>query len=108
MGEFSTYQFISTIVVAIFASTGLWTLLNNLITSRREKKSEATKLLLGLGHDRIYELSLSYIKRGSISSDEYDNLVRYLYEPYMKAGGERTAERVIEEVKKLPIIEPVK
>ena len=35
--------------------------------------------------------------------DEYDNLKNYLYEPYKKLGGNGTAERVMDEVDKLPI-----
>ena len=101
-------QILTTIIVSVLASTGIWTVINNLITAHREKKSESTKMLLGLGHDRIYELSLFYIQRGSISSDEYENLIKYLYEPYKKLGGNGTAERLIAEVKKLPIVEPNK
>ena len=35
--------------------------------------------------------------------DEYDNLKNYLYEPYKKLGGNGTAERVMDEIDKLPI-----
>ena len=103
-----TRETILAIVGAIFASTGFWTLINNWIARRQEKKSKSTELLLGLAHDRIYELSLTYIKRGSISSDEYDNLIKYLWEPYDKLGGNGTGKRLVDEVKKLPIIEPGK
>lgn len=35
--------------------------------------------------------------------DEYENLNDYLYEPYAAAGGNGSAKRVMEEVKKLPL-----
>ena len=94
-----------TIFAAIFGSVGFWTLVNNLITRRYENKSWSSKMLLGLGHDKICELSLKYINRGSISADEYEDLIKYLYKPYEKLGGDGTAERLITEVKKLPITE---
>ena len=34
---------------------------------------------------------------------EYDNLYNYLYKPYKSLGGNGSAERIMEEVKKLPI-----
>lgn len=93
------------VVLAIFGSVGFWTFINTLISSRKEKKSETAKMLLGLGHDRIYELANSYISRGYISADEYENLSKYLYEPYKALGGNGTAERLMSEVNKLPIKE---
>lgn len=89
------------IALAIFGATGFWTLVSKAI----DKKSASTKMLLGLGHDKVYELCLTYIKRGSITSDEYENLIKYLYEPYKALGGNGTAERLVVEVKKLPIVD---
>lgn len=60
-------------------------------------------MLLGLGHDRIVYLCMKYIDRGWISSDEYEDLIKYLYTPYVGLKGNGTAERLINEVKKLPI-----
>lgn len=94
-----------TIFTCIFSSVGFWTLINNLIVKKQERKSESTKLLLGLAHDRICDLCLEFIRQGSITSDDYENLIKYLYEPYKTLGGNGTAERLIAEVKKLPIVE---
>ena len=58
---------------------------------------------MGLGHDRIVYLGLKYIERGYIITvDEYENLYEYLYKPYEKMGGNGSAARIMEEVKKLP------
>ena len=44
-----------------------------------------------------------YIERGYITQEEYDSLYNYLYIPYKELGGNGTAERMVNEVKKLPI-----
>ena len=44
-----------------------------------------------------------YIDRGYVTQDEYENLQVYLYEPYEEMGGNGSARRVMEEVRKLPI-----
>lgn len=89
-----------TIVCAILGSTGLWAF----ISSRVDKKSAKTKMLLGLGHDRIMSLGMKYIERGKITQGQYENLHKYLYEPYKKMGGNGTAERLMREVDKLEIV----
>lgn len=93
------FQIILTIVSSVLASSGLWAY----ITKRLEKKDVKTEMLVGLGHDRIMYLGMSYIERGYITSDEYENLYEYLYKPYEKMGGNGSAKRVMNEVNKLPI-----
>lgn len=88
-----------TVVCAVIASSGFWTF----VQSRRERKDAKTRMLLGLGHDRIIFLSMKYIERGWITQDEYMDLIEYLYNPYTEMGGNGTAKRIIEEVQKLPI-----
>lgn len=90
-----------TAIASILASSGFWAYMQK----RIEKKSSSNKMLLGLGHDRILELGMRYIQRGSITKDELENLVDYLYAPYKEMGGNGTAERVIKEVQNLPITE---
>lgn len=92
-------QMVLSIVLAMIGSTGLW----NFISSRRDKHDAKTKLLVGLAHDRIVYLGMKYIERGYITRDEYENLNDYLYVPYSAAGGNGSAKRVMEEVKRLPL-----
>lgn len=87
------------IVLAVLASNGLWAL----IGKRRDKNDVARKMLVGLAHDRIIHLGMVYVTRGYITQDEYENLNDYLYQPYEKMGGNGSAKRVMEEVRKLPI-----
>lgn len=98
-----TTDLIVTIIVAIFASTGFWTFLTNMIQRRGNKKSAETQMLIGLGHDRICYLGACYIKQGYITKDDYENLHDYLYIPYKKLGGNGTAEKVMNEVERLPL-----
>nr|DAY84341.1 MAG TPA: holin protein [Caudoviricetes sp.] len=93
------FQIVLTVVSSVLASSGLWAY----ITKRLEKKDVKTEMLVGLGHDRIMYLGMSYIERGYITSDEYENLYEYLYKPYEKMGGNGSAKRVMNEVNKLPI-----
>lgn len=92
-------QMVITIVCSVMASSGFWAYLMN----RRDKKDAKTRMILGLGHDRIITLAMNYIERGWITQDEYEDLNKYLYQPYREMGGNGTAERLMIEVKKLPI-----
>lgn len=92
-------QMALTIFGSLIASSGFWTLINN----REKKASKSNQMLIGIGHDRIISLGMEYIKRGSITADEYENLYEYLYKPYKDLGGNGSAERVMNEVSKLPI-----
>lgn len=92
-------QLIATIVCSVLASSGLWTLLSK----RMDKNSAEKELLIGIAHDRIMFLGMSYITRGYITKDEYENLYQYLYNPYRKAGGNGSAEHIMKQIDKLPI-----
>ena len=89
---------IVTLVVAIFGSTGFWTWLIN----RNKKKSATSRLLLGIAYSEIIRRCDHYIKAGHIDIDEYNELNRYLFEPYAEMGGDGTAQKLMDEVKKLP------
>jgi hypothetical protein len=74
-----------------------------------ETKDAKTQMIIGLGHDRIVQLGIYYLERKDengqsyITRDEYENLHDYLWVPYHKLGGDGSAERVMDEVKRLPI-----
>lgn len=92
-------QSLITIICAVLASSGFWAFFQK----KSESKDAKAKLLIGLAHDRIISLGMKYLDRGYITEDEYENLYDYLYLPYKEMGGNGSAERVIEEVKKLDI-----
>lgn len=103
MAMVSASTLIMSIVVAIFASTGFWAFLTYLIQRKDTKDSAEAQMLKGLGHDRICYLGETYIARGYITKDEYENLHDYLFLPYKKLGGNGTAEKVMKEAEKLPL-----
>lgn len=88
-----------TVLVTLLGSAGFWSWLD----ARLTKKSANTRLLVGIAHDRIVFLGMKYVERGYITRDEYENLNDYLFEPYSEAGGNGSAKRVMEEVRKLPL-----
>ena len=87
------------LAIAVLTSSGLWAL----VSKRADKNDAERKMLVGLAHDRITHLGMAYLTRGYITQDEYENLNDYLYQPYEKMGGNGSAKRVMEEVRKLPI-----
>lgn len=92
-------QVLVPIIIAFIASSGFWIFIDKI----RSPKTAQTELLMGLAHDRIMYLGGKYIKRGTISQDEYENLHKYLFSPYLKLGGNGTIVRIMEEVDRLPI-----
>ena len=93
------FQVVLTIFSSVLASSGLWAYLQK----KSKKKDVKTEMLIGLAHDRIMYLGMSYIDRGCVTQDEYENLRVYLYEPYERMGGNGSAKRIMQEVDKLPI-----
>lgn len=98
-------EMIISIIVAMFASTGFWAFLTYLMQRRDMRNSAESQMLKGLAHDRICYLGEKYIKQGYVTSDQFQNLHDYLYEPYKRLGGNGTAEKIMEEVRDLPLTE---
>ena len=96
---FALMTMVSSLGVAIVGAGGFWSYLN----SRDKVKKATLRLLLGLAHDRIIFLGTKYIDNKTITTDEYEDLMKYLWEPYSEFGGNGLAERVVHEVKNLPI-----
>ena len=92
-------QIILPVLISLLASSGFWLFIGN----RKDRKTLQTELLLGLAHDRILTLGMSYIERGSITQDEYENLNVHLYKAYEALGGNGSAKRIMQEVDRLPI-----
>lgn len=85
------------IVISAIASSGFWAYMTN----RGTKKTLESEMLRGLAHDRIMFLGTKYIRRGYITIEEYENLKRYLYEPYEKLGGNGSAKKIMNEIDRL-------
>jgi len=89
------------VAVCTFLTTGggFWVYLRR----RVQERDSGYKLLLGLAHYKIVELGMEYISKGFVSKDEYDDLVRYFYDPYVELGGNGSVERIMRLVQRLPL-----
>lgn len=94
--------YIFSVITAILGSGGLWAYMQK----RHDKNDGKSALLIGLAHDRITFLCMKYVERGYITQDEYENLRMYLYDPYVKMGGNGSAKRLMTEVDRLPMTKP--
>jgi hypothetical protein len=92
-------QLIVTIVGTIAASSGFWAYIQRRDTSKNMNQ----QLMLGLAYDKIISMGLDYIARGWITSEEYDDYRRKLYDPYKALGGNGVTERVVAAVTDLPL-----
>ena len=105
---FLDHDLIFKLVLAIFASTGFWAFITQVVIRKIDAKDAKTQMLIGIAHDRIYYLCSTYIERGYITVEEFDNL-QYLYKPYhdgLHANG--TGKRLFEECEKLPLVKEKK
>lgn len=85
-------------ITGVATSSGIWAYLQN----RTKRHSATDRLLMGLAYDKIVTLGLAYIERGWISKDEFEELRKYLFEPYKEMGGNGVAERIMLDVSSLP------
>ena len=92
------------VVLAILGSNGLWTVINNILINRKDKKSVERQAMLALLHDRLYRLCQNYIKQGYVTVDQLDNLM-YLWHPYERLGGNGTGKKLYDQVLQLPLKE---
>ncbi len=92
-------QLTVTVFIGIIGSGGLWAYLQKKFSNNTAER----QLLLGLAHDRIVTRGMSFIERGWISVDEYEDFIRYLWEPYSSFGGNGLAERVKKQVSELEV-----
>lgn len=91
-------QLALTSFVTLGASSGFWAYLQH----RNQSQSATTRLMMGMAYDTITQLGIAYIERGYVTKDEYEELRKYFFEPYKALGGNGVAERIMNEVSKLP------
>lgn len=85
---------------AVVASSGFWAY----IMRRSERNSAVTQLMMGLAYIELSTLGMSYINRGSITRDEYEDFLKYFYDPYKALGGNGVAERIKAQVDTLMLV----
>ena len=81
---------------------------------KREKKfdeiianqQKTAHLATGLVHHWITKLCLRYIDRGFITTTEYNNLFKYLYDPYKDVDDDIMLRALIKRVQQLDVTSP--
>lgn len=91
-------QLAITSLVTLGASSGFWAYLQH----KDRTKAATTRLLMGIAYEHIMTFGVAYIRRGYATRDEYEELRKYFWEPYKALGGNGAAERVMNELDKLP------
>ena len=99
-----------TAVLSAVTSSGVMSLIIYLLQRRDRKRereeannSAMSKMLLGLGHDRIIYLTDRFVRRGAITLKEKRNL-EFLYGPYAELGGNGDARIGYDACQKLPVV----
>ena len=92
-------EVIISIVISVIASSGFWAFLQYTLQARRDRKSVERSALLALLHDRLYSEMSNLMDQQQISKGIYENLV-YLYNPYIKLGGDGTCEKMFADISK--------
>ena len=92
-------------VIITLLGSGIWSFLIEFIKLRSEKASAEKKMLLGLGHDVLYQRLTHYLERGYIEPAELQN-VEYVFKPYLSLGGNGTIKILYEKVCDLPNKKP--
>lgn len=93
-------ELIVTVAIAVLGSNGLWAW----IQSKSTIKTAKDRMILGLGHAEIFRQAEHYIRRGGITTEELEDLNKYLFKPYKEMGGNGTAETIVKKCGELPII----
>ena len=105
-----TTQALITVLVTALTSSGFMSLIIYLLQRRdRRKEKEAadtsaqTRMLIGLGHDRLIYLTDKYVRRGAITLKEKRNL-KFLYDPYSDMGGNGDCKIGYDACQDLPVV----
>ena len=97
---------IVTIVVAIVSSGAFSAIVNAILAARREKRQKETGVSAGvrmLLYDRIKHLGKAYIQRGSVTSDELEDLIAMHKIYHDDLGGNGFLDALMGSIRALPI-----
>lgn len=92
-------QTLVTIAVALIGSSGVWGVFTMII----QKRNVSTLLLIRIAQHLLVTEAYRLLEQGYMSTDEYKNITKGLYEPYKLLGGNGLAEKLINDVSKLPM-----
>lgn len=86
-------------ISALFGAPGMWAL----VKSKADRNNNVAKLLLTVSKNQLIALGRTYIERGYITMDEYEEYESE-YQIYSALGGNGLARRVFEQVDDLPMM----
>lgn len=99
---------ITQILIAAFASTGFWAVVNSILQARRDRKtaySDKIRIIeagvRGLLHEKLIERCEYFISQGKITEGEYRDLEEYIYKPYKGLNGNGTGDAYMERCQEL-------
>lgn len=93
---------IITILAGILGSTGFWMLVQN----QREKKSKERMAIMAMLYMAVKMSCKSCLRRGWASTEEIEDIEKYMFEPYKSMGGNGTAELLMNKIQSLPSTPP--
>lgn len=86
-------------VTALLGCSGIWAWAK----TKADHNNNADKLLLSVSRNQLITLGRSYIERGYITMDEYEEFEAE-YQIYSALGGNGLARRIFEQVDELPMM----
>lgn len=86
-------------VTALLGGSGIWAWAK----AKADHNNNAAKLLLSVSRNQLITLGRSYIERGYITMDEYEEFEAE-YQTYSALGGNGLARRIFEQVDELPMM----
>lgn len=86
-------------VTALLGGSGIWAWAK----ARTDHNNNAAKLLMSVSRNQLIALGRSYIERGYITMDEYEEYEAE-YQIYSALGGNGLARRVFKQVDELPMM----
>jgi len=104
MGEVLVLIFSSSAVSALV--TGGFGLINRRLDKKEKKSKTETALIIGMQEllcDRIKERGVQYINRGSIKTEELEDILRMNQVYHDQLGGNGFVAKIMQEVNNLPI-----
>ena len=86
-------------VTAVLGGSGVWAWAK----TKADRNTNADKLLLAVSRNQLIALGRTYIERGYITMDEYEEYEAE-YQIYSALGGNGLARRIFEQVDDLPMM----
>lgn len=92
-------EMVNPTITALLGGSGLWAWAK----TKSDHNNNSVKLLLTVSRNQLITLGRTYLDRGYITLDEYEEYEAE-YRIYSALGGNGLARRVFEQVDKLPMI----